>query len=86
MTDNTKATENLFAELCLDPGFVLVPQDRYEELIRAEVERDVMEATVVGENRYQIDTVVTAIKTARKALYLPRCKAETEEAETDDAE
>ena len=54
----------------LDPGFVLVPQDRYEELIRAETERDVLEATIKGENSYNVDRVLAAIQKARKAAWL----------------
>ena len=52
-----------------DPGFVLVPQDRYEELIRAETERDVLEATIKGENSYNVERVLDAIQQARSALY-----------------
>lgn len=44
MEDTKKTPAELVADLMLDPGFVLVPQDRYEELIRAETERDVLEA------------------------------------------
>ena len=48
MEDTKKTPAELVADLMLDPGFVLVPQDRYEELIRAETERDVLEATIKG--------------------------------------
>ena len=71
MENSKKETTDLFAELCLDPGFVLVPQDRYEELIRAETERDVLEATIKGENSYNVDRVLAAIQKARKAAWLP---------------
>ena len=50
MEDTKKTPAELVADLMLDTGFVLVPQDRYEELIRAETERDVLEATIKGEN------------------------------------
>ena len=33
MEDTKKTPAELVADLMLDPGFVLVPQDRYEELI-----------------------------------------------------
>lgn len=82
--EEKKTPAELVADLCLDPGFVLVPQDRYEELIRAETERDVLEATIQGENRYNIGEVLRAIKEARKAQYRIPHKAETEAA--DDAE
>ena len=51
MEDTKKTPAELVADLMLDPGFVLVPQDRYEELIRAETERDVLEATIKGEGK-----------------------------------
>ena len=54
MEDTKKTPAELVADLMLDPGFVLVPQDRYEELIRAETERDVLEATIKGENSYNV--------------------------------
>lgn len=70
MEDTKKTPAELVADLMLDPGFVLVPQDRYEELIRAETERDVLEATIKGENSYNVDRVLGAIQTARKAQWL----------------
>ena len=63
MEDTKKTTAELVADLMLDPGFVLVPQDRYEELIRAETERDVLEAT-------NVERVLAAIQKARKAAWL----------------
>lgn len=69
MEDTKKTPSELVADLMLDPGFVLVPQDRYEELIRAETERDVLEATIKGENSYNVDRVLAAIQKARSALY-----------------
>ena len=70
MEDTKKTPAELVADLMLDPGFVLVPQDRYEELIRAETERDVLEATIKGENSYNVDRVLAAIQKARKAAWL----------------
>ena len=70
MEDTKKTPAELVADLMLDPGLVLVPQDRYEELIRAETERDVLEATIKGENRYNVDRVLAAIQKARKAMRL----------------
>ena len=60
MEDTKKTPAELVADLMLDPGFVLVPQDRYEELIRAETERDVLEATIKGENSYSVGRVHSA--------------------------
>lgn len=70
MEDTKKTPAELVADLMLDPGFVLVPQDRYEELIRAETERDVLEATIKGENSYNVERVLDAIQQARKAQWL----------------
>lgn len=70
MEDTKKTPAELVADLMLDPGFVLVPQDRYEELIRAETERNVLEATIKGENGYNVDRVLRAIQAARKAQWL----------------
>ena len=66
MEDTKKTPSELVADLMLD----LVPQDRYEELIRAETERDVLEATIKGENSYNVDRVLAAIQKARKAAWL----------------
>lgn len=68
MEDNRKTPSELVADLILDPGFVLVPQDRYEELIRAETERDVLEETIMGNNSYNTDKVLEAIQQARSTL------------------
>lgn len=69
MENSKKEPADLFAELCLDPGFVLVPQDRYEELIRAETERDVLEATLSDGSSYSAEKVLAAIKSARSRVY-----------------
>ena len=65
---NKKNLADLVADLTRDPGFVLVSQDRYEELIRAETERDVLEATIV-QDKYYANAVMTSIRAARKGLY-----------------
>lgn len=86
MECDKKAPAELVADLMLDPGFVLVPQDRYEELIRAETERDVMEATLSGDMKYSIDTVMKAILTARRSVMIPRVEKETLEGDGGNAE
>ena len=84
MDDNKKTPEELVANLCLDPGFVLVPQDRYEELIRAETERDVLESSIKID-KYEVGTVMKAIDRARSKVSLgAACKPKTED--EDDAE
>ena len=89
MEDSKRSPEELVANLCLDPGFVLVPQDRYEELIRAETERDVLEATICGKNKFTVDMVMESIKTARWRIpgYVPekRCEDNAEQNHSDGA-
>lgn len=77
--DEKKDPAELVANLCLDPGFVLVPQDRYEELIRAETERDVLEVVITGERSYNVDVVMGAIKDARRKVFAPPEKPEGED-------
>lgn len=73
MEDSKKTLADAVASLCLDPGFILVPQDRYEELIRAETERDVLETSLDGRTSYAAQDVMVAIRQARhKALGLVR--------------
>ncbi|WP_297202068.1 hypothetical protein [uncultured Flavonifractor sp.] len=85
MENDKKTPAELVADLMLDPGFVLVPQDRYEELVRAETERDVLEATLSDENKYSINTVMKAILAARSRVLITRVEGETPEGE-DNAE
>lgn len=74
--DEKRNPEELLAQLCLEPGFVLVPQDRFEELVRAEAERDVLEATILGENKYAVGTVLDSIKKARNKVLLGKPEVE----------
>ena len=85
MENDKKPPAELVADLMLDPGFVLVPQDRYEELVRAETERDVLEATIMGEGKYSVSTVMEAIRVARSRVARPTAGEETPEGE-DNAE
>lgn len=66
MEDNKNAATELVSNLMLDPGFVLVPQDRYEELIRAEKERDILNAVLDSESSYSVGTVMDAIRASRR--------------------
>lgn len=68
--DEKRSPEELLAQLCLEPGFVLVPQDRFEELVRAEAERDVLEVVILGDKGYNVDVVMAAIKKARNKVLL----------------
>ena len=83
MENDKKPPAELVADLMLDPGFVLVPQDRYEELVRAETERDVLEATITGENKCSVSTVMEAIRVARSRAVCPRAKEAEPEGEGD---
>lgn len=74
--DEKRSLEELLAQLCLEPGFVLVPQDRFEELVRAEAERDVLEATILGENKYAVGAVLDSIKKARNKVLLGKPEVE----------
>lgn len=74
--DEKRSLEELLAQLCLEPGFVLVPQDRFEELVRAEAERDVLEATILGGNKYAVGTVLDSIKKARNKVLLGKPEVE----------
>lgn len=51
---------------------VTIPLALFEELIRAETERDVLEATIEG-SKYDADTVLKAIKKARERHAAVRC-------------
>lgn len=78
MEDDKKFTAELVANLMLDPGFVLIAKDRFEELIRAETERDVLEATIRGENRYQAKDILDAFLYARSHLPAPKSNSEAD--------
>lgn len=66
-----KEPAELVADLMLDPGFVLVPQDRYEELVRAETERDLLEHATLGQLSYAVKDIVQAIREVRRAAWRP---------------
>ena len=58
----------------LEEEMVVIPLSLYEQLIRAETERDVLEATIEND-KYEVETVLSAIKTARKFHATARCTA-----------
>lgn len=74
--DEKRSPEELLAQLCLEPGFVLVPQDRFEELVRAKAERDVLEVVILGNKSYNVDVVMAAIKKARNKALLGKPEVE----------
>ena len=60
----------------LDEDFIAVPVSYYEELIRAQTERDIIEATIEGKNRYSIEQVLQGIKDAREKRLRCMCISE----------
>ena len=62
-----KEPAELVADLMLDPGFVLVPQDRYEELVRAETERDLLEHATLGQLSYRRNGRAIEVDCPRRA-------------------
>lgn len=46
--------------------FVSIPVHYFEDLIRAETERDILEAVICGEHKYTVEEVMQAIKKARE--------------------
>lgn len=52
----------------LQEEFVSIPVSVFEDLIRAETERDILEGILTGEKKYAVDDVLKAIHTARKKL------------------
>lgn len=50
---------------CICPQHISIPAARYEELIRAETERNVLEAIIESGQSYRADDVLNAIKKAR---------------------
>lgn len=54
------------AEIEETTGIVRIPMNRYEDLIRAELERDALEAAIMGEAGYNVERVLTAIQRARE--------------------
>ena len=64
MEDN-KILESV-AKLFMEPVFVLVPQDRYEELVRAEMQRDMVFTLSESDKSYQLSEL---IKLMRASMY-----------------
>lgn len=50
----------------VEQDYVSIPLGLFEDLIRAETERDVLEATIEGENSFVVSEVLKSIQTARK--------------------
>ena len=50
----------------LQEEFVSIPVSVFEDLIRAETERDILENFITGDKKYALDDVLKAIQTARE--------------------
>lgn len=50
----------------LQEEFVSIPVSVFEDLIRAETERDILENIITGDKKYAVDDVLKAIQTARE--------------------
>lgn len=50
----------------LQEEFVSIPVSVFEELIRAETERDILEHILTGDKKYAAEDVLKAIQTARE--------------------
>lgn len=50
----------------VEQDYVSIPLGLFEDLIRAETERDVLEATIEGENSFVVSEVLKSIQAARK--------------------
>ena len=72
MENDKKTPAELVADLMLDPGFVLVPQARYEELL---------EGALTGACKYDADKVMTAILAVRSRVVRHMAEEETPEGE-----
>ena len=52
--------------LMMQEEFVSIPVPVFEDLIRAETERDILEAVLTGNHKYNADDVMSAIQAARE--------------------
>ena len=52
--------------LMMQEEFVSIPVSVFEDLIRAETERDILEAVLTGNHKYNAADVMSAIQTARE--------------------
>ena len=53
-------------DMMMQEEFVSIPVSVFEDLIRAETERDILEAVLTGNHKYTADDVMTAIQSARE--------------------
>lgn len=60
------ANSDIREGVLVEQDYVSIPLGLFEDLIRAETERDVLEATIEGENNFVASEVLKAIQTARK--------------------
>lgn len=64
LNGNVTGVLNRMLELAADPGFVLVPMDRYDELIRAEAERNILDTDAMARLHNKFPDVATCVRLA----------------------
>lgn len=69
--------------LAADPGFVMIPMDRYEELIRAEVERNILDAEAKARLHNKFPDVATCVRWASGRELLIRTGSAEEKADAE---
>lgn len=52
--------------MMMQEEFISIPVSVFEDLIRAETERDILEAVLTGNHKYNADDVMSAIQAARE--------------------
>ena len=83
LNGNATGFLNRMLELAADPGFVLVPLDRYEELIRAEVERNILDTDAMARRHNKFPDVATCIRFASGRELLIRTGSAEEKADAE---
>ena len=68
--------------MLLEEDFITIPLSYFEELIRAQTERDILEATIKGDNRFSVEQVLQGIEDAREKRL--RCMCISEECGKDE--
>lgn len=64
--------------ILLEEDFITIPLPYFEELIRAQTERDILEATIKGDNRFSVEQVLQGIEDAREKRLRCVCISEEE--------
>lgn len=70
-------------DLAADPGYVLLPMDRYEELIRAEAERNILDQYAEARKRGSDPDAATCVRWASGRELLIRTGSAEEKADAE---